>query len=192
MDANKKEIVKMLLKQELDTKSEEEMMEILFDSPVSINVEKAEEKDLSFGDKLADKLTAVAGSWRFIIFFVLFLIIWMLINVCMLYKAVDPYPFILLNLVLSCVAALQAPIIMMSQNRQSKKDSLRNQNDYMIDLKSELIIEQLHHQLNQMQKIQNRILKIIDPDYEEIPPKQEFKDRVARSEIEELKKAKKL
>ena len=130
----KKEIVKLLLKQDLDETNEQELMELLFDSNVSIDVEKQEDATLTFGDKLADKISEIAGSWAFIIGFVIFLIIWMVVNDILMVNAVDPYPFILLNLVLSCIAALQAPIIMMSQNRQAKKDTLRNHNDYKTDL----------------------------------------------------------
>ena len=109
------------------------------------------------GDRLADKLTEIAGSWSFIIGFSLFLLFWIILNGVILIKAVDPYPFILLNLVLSCIAALQAPIIMMSQNRQAKKDSLRNQNDYKIDLKSELILEELHDKMDLLLERQEKI-----------------------------------
>ena len=80
---------------------------------------------------------------------------------------VDPYPFILLNLILSCIAAIQAPIIMMSQNRQAAKDSLRNQNDYRTDLKSELILEELHDKMEEMIKNQRKIIKYIEKDEED-------------------------
>jgi uncharacterized membrane protein len=93
----------------------------------------------------------------FIIGFLSFLIIWMILNV--LFISVDPYPFILLNLILSCVAAIQAPIIMMSQNREAKKDSLRSKNDYRTNLKSELILEELHHQMNEILVNQKKIMK---------------------------------
>ncbi len=108
---------------------------------------------------MADKVTAVAGSWGFIIVFCIFLILWMIINYLMIVN-VDPYPFILLNLILSCIAALQAPIIMMSQNRAAKKDSLRSLNDYKTDLKSELILEVLHEQIKELQSNQKKDYKI--------------------------------
>ena len=94
---------------------------------------------------------------------ILFLLGWVILNTVIMSteEAIDPYPFILLNLVLSCIAALQAPIIMMSQNRQAEKDSLRNQNDYRTDLKSELILESLHDQMNSILKNQKQILKYI-------------------------------
>ena len=161
MDKNKKkEIVKMLLKnkEEID---EEELMELLFDQPIAVDVDKLDQNNLKFSDRVADKITAIAGSWYFIIGFSLFLIIWILLNLY-LWDNVDPYPFILLNLLLSCIAALQAPIIMMSQNRQAKKDSLRNQNDYRTDLKSELILEQLHDQIERLAANQRKILKFLE------------------------------
>ena len=159
---NKKEIVKKLLKQQIDIESENELLEMLIDKPITIDVDKQEDKYLTKGEKLADKLSAVAGSWGFIFGFSSFLIIWIVINIILGEKAVDPFPFILLNLVLSCIAALQAPIIMMSQNRQAKKDSLRNQNDYQVDLKSELILERLHDQIEEVLKTEKMILKYIE------------------------------
>lgn len=158
----KKEIVKLLLKQELNEDNEKDLMELLFDSNIAIDVEKQEDAVLTFGDKIADKISSIAGSWTFIILFTAFLIGWMILNTFILTDAADPYPFILLNLILSCIAALQAPIIMMSQNRQAKKDTLRNQNDYLTDLKSELILEVLHDQINVLAKNQNIILKYIE------------------------------
>ena len=160
MDKNKKkEIVKMLLKNKEDI-DEDELMELLFDQPIAVDVDKMDKNNLKFSDKVADKITQIAGSWYFIIGFSLFLIIWILLNLY-LWDNVDHYPFILLNLLLSCIAALQAPIIMMSQNRQAKKDSLRNQNDYRIDLKSELILEQLHDQIELLASNQRKILKFL-------------------------------
>ena len=161
MDKNKKkEIVKMLLKNKEDI-DEDELMELLFDQPIAVDVDKMDKNNLKFSDKVADKITQIAGSWYFIIGFSLFLIIWILLNLY-LWDNVDPYPFILLNLLLSCIAALQAPIIMMSQNRQAKKDSLRNQNDYRIDLKSELILEQLHDHIELLISNQKKILKLLE------------------------------
>lgn len=159
----KKEIVKMLLNENLQEQDEEELLDLLIDKPISIDVDKLEESKMSRGDRIADKISEVAGSWTFIIIFILFLIGWIVLNAFILTKenSIDPYPFILLNLVLSCIASLQAPIIMMSQNRQAEKDSLRNQNDYRTDLKSELILEELHDQISTLQKNQNKILKLL-------------------------------
>ena len=161
-NVNKKEIVKMLLNQDIDKKNEEELLDMLVDSPISVDVDKLDEENMTIGDKIADKLTAIAGSWNFIIGFSLFLIGWIVLNGVVLVNAIDPFPFILLNLLLSCIAALQAPIIMMSQNRQAKKDSLRNKNDYKTDLKTELIIEELHDKMDEIIKQQKYIQKMVE------------------------------
>lgn len=161
----KKDIVKMLLKnKELNVQDEQELLDLLVDQPISIDVDKLEDSTMTFGDRVADKVSEIAGSWFFIIMFILFLLIWIVINTVILTsgKEIDPYPFILLNLVLSCIAAIQAPIIMMSQNRQAKKDSIRNQNDYRIDLKSELILEELHDKIDIILKNQKEIMKKLE------------------------------
>ena len=160
---SKKELVKTLVAQNLTDTSEDELIELLLEEQISVNIEKEEEAKMTFGDKVADKLSEIAGSWGFILGFSAFLIVWIIINGIMLKNdAIDPYPFILLNLLLSCLAALQAPIIMMSQNRQAKKDTLRNQNDYRTDLKSELILEDLHDDINELIKNQRKIIKYIE------------------------------
>ena len=164
---NKKEIVKKLLKQEIDAEDEQDLIEMLIDRPITIDVDKQEDKSLTIGEKLADKLSEVAGSWTFIICFSGFIIIWIVINVIVLQKAADPYPFVLLNLMLSCLASLQAPIIMMSQNRQAKKDSIRNQNDYQIDLKSELILERLHEEIQESLRNERQIIRMLTEMQEE-------------------------
>jgi uncharacterized membrane protein len=103
------------------------------------------------GQKVADKVAAFGGSWKFIILFGVFILLWILANIyILLNKGFDPYPFILLNLILSCLAALQAPVIMMSQNRQEEKDRERSKKDYMINLKSELEIRMLHEKLDHL------------------------------------------
>ena len=166
----KKEIVKMLLKNnELDSKDEEELLDLLVDQPISIDVDKQEESKMTRGDYIADRVSEIAGSWGFIIGFTGFLIFWIVLNTVILTEGhqADPYPFILLNLLLSCLAALQAPVIMMSQNRQAAKDSLRNQNDYRTDLKSELILEELHDKMEAILSNQNKILKMMEKDDEE-------------------------
>ena len=157
----KKEIVQMLLKKQLEENDEEELINMLIDEPIAVDVDKQSDSTRTFGDKLADKLTEVAGSWTFIISMIIFLIVWIILNLYLLDK-VDPYPFVLLNLVLSCIAALQAPIIMMSQNREAKKDRLRSSNDYKTDLKSELILEVLHDQIKDIQISQKKILKLLE------------------------------
>lgn len=118
-------------------------------SLVSIVEDEAETR--TFGQKTADNVAAFGGSWKFIIFFGVFILIWIFTNLYIfLNKGFDPYPFILLNLLLSCLAALQAPVIMMSQNRQEIKDRERARKDYMINLKSELEIRMLHEKLDHL------------------------------------------
>lgn len=166
----KKDIVKMLLKNsELEAQDEEELLDLLVEQPIAIDVDKQEAQKMSFGDKAADKVSEIAGSWAFVLGFMLFLIIWIIINTFILIdeRAPDPFPYVLLNLVLSCIAAIQAPIIMMSQNRQAAKDSLRNQNDYRTDLKSELILESLHDHINEVLNNQKKIIKLLEDDSDE-------------------------
>ena len=166
----RKEIVKMLLRDnELEAQDEEELLDLLIDQPISIDVDKQEEAKMTKGDRIADRVSEIAGSWGFILGFSGFLLFWVILNTFILRGdlKIDQYPFILLNLLLSCLAALQAPVIMMSQNRQAKKDSLRNQNDYRTDLKSELILEELHNQMQEILRNQRKILRIIEEDEEE-------------------------
>jgi uncharacterized membrane protein len=112
-------------------------------------IDGEDHKALTVGQRVADKVAAFGGSWRFIISFGIFILFWISANVFWLVnKGFDPYPFILLNLILSCIAALQAPVIMMSQNRQEEKDRERSKNDYMINLKSELEIRTLHEKID--------------------------------------------
>ena len=120
-----------------------------------------EEENITFGHKAADKLAGFAGSWAFVISFSLFLLCWIGANLWLLKQPFDPYPFILLNLILSCVAAVQAPLIMMSQNRQEEKDRKRSEGDYKINLKSEIIIEDMHYKLDTIIARQAEILKYL-------------------------------
>src|SRR5574343_607555 len=117
-----------------------------------VMTDKLEQEDIStitFGERIADKVATFGGSWTFIITFLSFLVIWILINVFFfLNKGFDPYPFILLNLILSCIAALQAPVIMMSQNRQEDKDRRRARSDYMVNLKAEMEVRGLHSKID--------------------------------------------
>lgn len=161
MKNTKKEIVQMLLKKKLDAESEEELLNLLVDEPLAIDVDKLEDANRTVGDRFADRLSEIAGSWNFIIGMILFLILWIILNVFVIENG-DPYPFILLNLILSCVSSLQAPIIMMSQNRESKKDRLRSSNDYKIDLKSELILEELHDEMREILNNQKKIFKMLE------------------------------
>ena len=118
---------------------------------ITKDVDTTLEQEWTFGERLADKIATFGGSWTFLICFAIFLAIWIIINtVVMVAHPADPYPFILLNLILSCIAAIQAPVIMMSQNRQETKDRLRSENDYQINLKAELEIQHLHEKIDHL------------------------------------------
>lgn len=125
-------------------------------------VENNSNEKTTFGQKAADAVAKFAGSWAFIFSFIAVMVIWMIVNVVLSTKAFDAYPFILLNLVLSCIAAVQAPLIMMSQNRQEVKDRKRTENDYKINLKNELIIDDLHKKIELILENQKKILKELD------------------------------
>lgn len=141
-----------------------------------------DDKKLTVGQKVADKVAAFGGSWKFIILFGLFLLAWIVFNTLALTSMrFDPYPFILMNLVLSCIAALQAPIIMMSQNRQEEKDRCRSENDYMVNLKAEMQIRSLHEKIDlleqeeiktifEMQEKQLHLLRAIEKKLAELKP----------------------
>lgn len=114
-------------------------------------LEDSYQSSLSFGERMADRIADFGGSWSFILSFLMMIVVWIGINISgLLSHAYDPYPFILLNLVLSCIAAIQAPIIMMSQNRQESKDRLRAKNDYNINLKAEQEIRDLHRKVEEL------------------------------------------
>ncbi len=133
--------------------SDEEVLNLLADSKISVNTEKKDQND-GLGQRAADAIAKFAGSWAFIFSFTSVLILWMVVNSLLKSGAFDPYPFILLNLVLSCIAAIQAPLIMMSQNRQEEKDRRRAENDYKVNLKTEIMIEDLYDKMNAMLKKQ--------------------------------------
>jgi uncharacterized membrane protein len=118
---------------------------------VSANVVREYEERLTFGQRAADRIAEFGGSWPFIFIFFSVLIGWMILNTLILRGGFDPYPYILLNLMLSCLAALQAPIIMMSQNRQAAKDRMQAEQDYQVNLKSEFEIMQLHEKVEALQ-----------------------------------------
>jgi uncharacterized membrane protein len=115
------------------------------------NVETEFEQKWTFGERLADRIASFGGSWAFLTAFGAFVALWIGMNSLVLFwKPADPYPYILLNLILSCLAAIQAPVIMMSQNRQEAKDRLRSQHDYQINLKAELEIRHLHDKMDHL------------------------------------------
>jgi len=126
---------------------------------LSENIQDEIDEQITFGEKIADHIAEFGGSWTFIIAFFLFVVIWMVINVWLfIAKPFDPFPFILLNLILSCLAAIQAPIIMMSQNRMDKKDRQRSEHDYKINLKAELEIKLLSDKIDHLMVHQNNKL----------------------------------
>ena len=140
--------------------TDEEVLDLLADSKVSVRPEGGKEK-YTLGQRAADSIAKFAGSWAFIFSFSGVLILWMVVNVLLAAGAFDPYPFILLNLVLSCVAAIQAPLIMMSQNRQEEKDRRRAENDYKVNLKTEIMIEDLYDKVNSILAKQSQIEKLL-------------------------------
>ena len=171
MKENRK-LLKEVLKDIQHDMSDEEVLNLLADSKISVNP-LAEKYTL--GQRAADAIAKFAGSWAFIFSFTGLLILWMIVNTLLASKAFDPYPFILLNLVLSCVAAIQAPLIMMSQNRQEAKDRQRAENDYKINLKSELIIDDLHKKLDLVLENQKKINRRLDKIEAEIAPENKEK-----------------
>ena len=140
--------------------TDEEVLNLLADSKISVSPKKEKEK-YTLGQRAADTIAKFAGSWAFIFSFAGVLVMWMVINAILATKAFDPYPFILLNLVLSCVAAIQAPLIMMSQNRQEEKDRHRAENDYKVNLKTEIMIEDLYDKVNAILAKQSQIEKLL-------------------------------
>ena len=160
MKENKK-LIGQVVKDIRRDMSDEEVLELLASSKVSVNTATESRDTYSLGQRAADKIAKFAGSWAFIFSFTGVLIAWMLVNGLLASKAFDPYPFILLNLVLSCVAAIQAPLIMMSQNRQEEKDRRRAENDYKVNLKTEIMIEDLYDKVNRLLAQQEILLKHI-------------------------------
>lgn len=146
MKENRK-LLREILKDIRHDMTDEEVLNLLADSAVSVRPENDKGQNTT-GQRAADAIAKFAGSWAFIFAFTGTLILWMVVNTLLAVKAFDPYPFILLNLVLSCVAAIQAPLIMMSQNRQEEKDRRRAENDYKVNLKTEIMIEDLYDKVN--------------------------------------------
>jgi len=142
---------------------EQEVINSIHESDLlSLNPNSEYQVKTSTGEKIADKVARFGGSWNFIIIFFVILFIWFVINIySLIFITFDPYPFILLNLILSCMAAIQAPIIMMSQNRQETKDRIRSENDYKVNLKAEIEIRTLHEKIDHLLLEQwSRLMKI--------------------------------
>jgi uncharacterized membrane protein len=161
----RKDYVKEVLQDEIGELStlDQEVIESLHEHEIlSSDISKQFERKLTFGERLSDQIASFGGSWRFIILFGVILVLWIILNAALLVnRGFDPYPFILLNLILSCLAAMQAPIIMMSQNRAEARDRLRAENDYKINLKAELEIRHLHEKLDHLLRKQyNRLFEI--------------------------------
>ena len=159
MKENRK-LLKEVLKDIRRDMSDEEVLNLLADSKISVKPETEKDK-YTLGQRAADAIAKFAGSWAFIFSFTGVLILWMVVNALLASKAFDPYPFILLNLVLSCVAAIQAPLIMMSQNRQEEKDRRRAENDYKVNLKTEIMIEDLYDKVNAILAKQSELEKLL-------------------------------
>ena len=148
---DRRETARQLLQKELEQlpPEEREVVErFISRRQVARNVGREFHQTRTLGERIADRVAQVGGSWRFILCFFFLLVLWMVANSVMLAKAFDPYPYILLNLVLSCLAAVQAPIIMMSQNRQAAVDRMNAENDYQVNVKSELEVLQIHGKLD--------------------------------------------
>jgi uncharacterized membrane protein len=161
----RKEYVKEVLEEEIGELSalDQEVIESLQQHEIlSSDLSKQFERKLTFGERLSDHIAEFGGSWKFLITFGAVLLVWIAVNgVLLVTHAFDPYPFILLNLILSCLAAVQAPIIMMSQNRAEARDRLRAENDYKVNLKAELEIRHLHEKLDHLLRRQyNRLFEI--------------------------------
>ncbi|MFM1858462.1 MAG: hypothetical protein RLZ05_1522 [Bacteroidota bacterium] len=166
---------------ELAALDREVMDAIKNNSILSESFQEEQEDSLTMGQRVADKVATFGGSWTFIIFFFLFILGWMIINTWLLItQKFDPFPFILLNLILSCLAAIQAPIIMMSQNRQEQKDRKRGEHDYKVNLKAELEIKLLSEKIDHLLVHQNRKLLEI----------QEVQTDYLEDLMKEIKKAK--
>ncbi len=160
LNTYRKKYLELLLRKEhreLNVLEKEVVRAIQENKLLSENIEPEIESRLTPGQKMADRIAEFGGSWTFILLFFSFLLVWMAINIWVLStRPFDPYPFILLNLILSCLAAIQAPIIMMSQNRKEQKDRARSVNDYQVNLKAELEIRLLHEKIDHLIIHQNK------------------------------------
>ena len=160
----RKKIIRELLNRTDQEFTDEELIHQLIMTNITENSNETEK--LSFGQRASDAVAKFAGSWAFIFSFIAVMVGWMAVNVILGTKAFDAYPFILLNLVLSCIAAIQAPLIMMSQNRQEEKDRRRAENDYKVNLKTEIMIEDLYDKVNAILIRQSQIEKLLSEEKE--------------------------
>ena len=155
MNDERRKVIKELLDVTDREFTDEELIRQL--TMTGITQRAAQDEKSTLGQRAADAVARFAGSWAFIFSFIAVMVLWMAGNVLLASRAFDAYPFILLNLVLSCIAAVQAPLIMMSQNRQEAKDRQRAENDYRVNLKNELIIDDLYRKLDRILENQQRI-----------------------------------
>ena len=154
MNDERRRVIKELLDVTDREFTDEELIRQL--TMTGITQRAAQDEKSTLGQRAADAVARFAGSWAFIFSFIAVMVLWMAGNVLLASRAFDAYPFILLNLVLSCIAAVQAPLIVMSQNRQEAKDRQRAENDYRVNLKNELIIDDLHRKLDRILENQQR------------------------------------
>lgn len=145
-------LIRKIISSEESQKKLDELVDILLEEKFTVNFMIDEDKKETFGEKLSDKFAHFTGSWTFIFIFSVLLTFWIILNTLLLSRDFDPYPFILLNLILSCISSIQAPIIMMSQNRHAEKERIRSENEYRINLKAEVMLEDIHLILEDIRK----------------------------------------
>lgn len=155
----KMDLVRVLVDNVAEDFSEEDILHMMLEKKISVDLERSLHAATTIGQRTADRIARFAGSWGFIFSFTALLLFWMFGNNLMKDNAFDAYPYILLNLVLSCVAAVQAPLIMMSQNRREERDREQAENAYKVNLKSEFILEDLHKKMDRILENQARILE---------------------------------
>lgn len=155
----KMDLVRVLVDNVAEDFSEEDILHMMLEKKISVDLERSLHAATTIGQRTADRIARFAGSWGFIFSFTALLLFWMFGNNLMKDNAFDAYPYILLNLVLSCVAAIQAPLIMMSQNRREERDREQAENAYKVNLKSEFILEDLHKKMDRILENQARILE---------------------------------
>ena len=155
----KLDLVRVLVDNVAEDFNEEDILHMMLEKKVSVDLERSLHAASTFGQRTADKIAKFAGSWGFIFSFTALLLFLMFGNNLMKDNAFDAYPYILLNLVLSCVAAIQAPLIMMSQNRREERDREQAENAYKVNLKSEFILEDLHKKMDRILENQKRLLE---------------------------------
>ena len=155
-DLDRKEIERII--ESRDEKLVDELIELIKQSNAAMT---AKQKKYTFGDKIADKIASFAGSWAFIIIFMSLLIFWLIFNIVSK-NPVDPFPFILLNLLLSMIAAIQAPLIMMSQNREEERNEEKATSDFFVNVKSELLLEDIHTNIEKIAQDYDKILKYLE------------------------------